>query len=159
MTLEKKIQQAVRIALDAKIAQLAADQVNAAEDDIKDAMSERINAEMDAIRKANEAKDLTPRRIQEIVALTWEIDIDKMLSKTREHRYCWPRMASMALCRAHTQRGVTALGEIFDVDHATICNAAKNIPDLVDQDKEFRAKYELAETRIKNILNSYMKGN
>ena len=71
---------------------------------------------------------ITPQRIQEIVAAHFRIKIDDLVSKRRTRNVTIPRQLAMFLCREMTDWSLPKIGEFFGGrDHTTVIHAYEKV--------------------------------
>ena len=71
---------------------------------------------------------ITPQRIQEVVAAHFRIKIDDLVSKRRTRNVTVPRQLAMFLCREMTDWSLPKIGEFFGGrDHTTVIHAYEKV--------------------------------
>ena len=71
---------------------------------------------------------ITPQRIQEVVAAHFRIKIDDLVSKRRTRNVTIPRQLAMFLCREMTDWSLPKIGEFFGGrDHTTVIHAYEKV--------------------------------
>ena len=71
---------------------------------------------------------ITPQRIQEVVASHFRIKIDDLVSKRRTRNVTIPRQLAMFLCREMTDWSLPKIGEFFGGrDHTTVIHAYEKV--------------------------------
>ena len=79
----------------------------------------------------------TVERIQQVVAETFGLTTDELVSANRTARVTWPRQVAMYLAREHTQETLPAIGRRFGGrDHSTVLHACKRAADRLGVDPE-----------------------
>ena len=95
-------------------------------------------------------KVITCENIIQIVLNVFSIDNKSFNSKTRKREVVYARQAAMHLCKKYTTQSVSRIGLVVGGrDHATVLHALKSVDDLLETDNEFKAKYEQAESMLK----------
>ncbi len=90
------------------------------------------------------AKPETVRdRIMQVVSNYYDIDIEKIRSKNRKRRYCYPRQVMHYALRTHANMGLKNIGDMFGQDHTTVINSIKVVRALTSVYPEIA--YDLAE--------------
>jgi len=76
----------------------------------------------------DKTSQVTPQRIQEIVALHFHIKVDDLISKRRTRNVTVPRQLAMFLCRELTDWSLPKIGEFFGGrDHTTVIHAYEKV--------------------------------
>jgi len=79
----------------------------------------------------------TVERIQELVAETFGLTREELLSPSRAARVAWPRQVAMYLAREHTHETLPAIGARFGGrDHSTVLHACKRATDRIRTDPD-----------------------
>jgi chromosomal replication initiator protein len=79
----------------------------------------------------------TVERIQDLVAETFGLTRDELLSPSRAARVAWPRQVAMYLAREHTHETLPAIGARFGGrDHSTVLHACKRATDRIRTDPD-----------------------
>ena len=91
----------------------------------------------------------TLKVIQEAVMNSFGIKPTEFFSRSREDRVALPRIASMALCREHTNHSLEIIAQAHGKDHGTVVYACERFEDLCESDQEYRARAEQAEDAIR----------
>lgn len=95
-----------------------------------------------------EPLQLTPERIQEITASTWDVTAEGLRSAARKKTLTIPRQAAMLLCRELLGLQLTEIGAVFGGrDHSTVIHSLERASELGRSDAAFSAK--LSQTRSK----------
>ncbi len=95
-------------------------------------------------------KQLTVDRIQRIVAQSFDISMDDMVSKRRARAIARPRQVAMYLCKRLTKRSLPDIGRRFGGrDHTTVMHAVKRITELRQDDPNFNRKVTEVESLLK----------
>lgn len=65
----------------------------------------------------------TIRDIQDCVCRFFQIELEIMVSRSRKKAVYYPRQIAMYLCREHTQATLSAIGNAFQRDHASVLHS------------------------------------
>ncbi len=96
------------------------------------------------------AIEVTPRRIQEIVAQYYNLRIEDILSPQRSRNKSNPRHIAMYLSRQLTDLSLPQLGECFGGrDHSTVKHGIDKIESMLNTDKNLQNVLFELENRIK----------
>ncbi len=76
-------------------------------------------------------------------------------TKFRKREFVLVRQIVMTIIKAYTRRSLTAVGEIYGKDHATVLHSKKTIDNLIDTDVAFSRKYKeiIHEIRMKSAYD------
>lgn len=97
-------------------------------------------------------RNITPRRLIEIVVGYFDLTIDEMLGKSREQRLAFPRQIAMFLLREEAKCSFPAIGtHLGGRDHTTAMHACTKIADLLKEDEKLR--HDVAQLREKLYTN------
>jgi chromosomal replication initiator protein len=90
---------------------------------------------------------VTIERIQQLVAETFGLTRDELLSPSRAARVTWPRQLAMYLARQHTTESLPAIGARFaGRDHSTVLHACRRAATrIADEPEVFDAVRHLTE--------------
>lgn len=93
---------------------------------------------------------VTPQRIQEIVAAHFRIKTEDLLSKRRTRNVTIPRQLAMYLCRELTDWSLPKIGELFGGrDHTTVIHACEK----VSREREEDSRIASLITEISSKIN------
>ena len=96
------------------------------------------------------AIEITPERIQEIVAQYYNIRYEDIIGSKRNSSIAKPRQVAMYLCRQLLDMSLPKIGENFGGrDHTTIIHGVNKIQDNLKTDKELQNVIFELEKRIK----------
>ena len=99
----------------------------------------------------NKTRQITPQRIQEIVAAHFRIKIDDLVSKRRTRNVTVPRQLAMYLCREMTDWSLPKIGEFFGGrDHTTVIHACEKVNRERQEDNRIAAVLSEITTKIHN---------
>lgn len=92
----------------------------------------------DAIRniaKEEEAGVVTVQQIQKLVATTYKLSVDELLSKNNSRHIAHPRQVAMYLCKHLTKHSYPEIGRAFGgKHHTTVIHSVEKIESLVGSD-------------------------
>jgi chromosomal replication initiator protein len=84
-------------------------------------------------------RNITPKRLLEIVTVYFDISMDDLLGKSREKRFAHPRQIAMYILREDTKCSYPAIGaHLGDRDHTTAMHACNKITGMVKADDQVR---------------------
>lgn len=78
-------------------------------------------------------------RVMAAVAAAWEIDIEKLLSGSREKFISEPRFFAMCLLAEQPTWFCTRIARELDVNHSTVIHGVKRAKELIEIDKNYAA--------------------
>jgi chromosomal replication initiator protein len=82
-------------------------------------------------------RELTPERIQEVVAHHFDLTVAELVSQSREARVAWPRQVALHLSRTLTDAPLQELGRRFGGrNHATVLHACKRVSERIAHSPE-----------------------
>lgn len=81
-------------------------------------------------------KALTPAKIIQITAETFEIRADDILGRSQNQECSLPRQVAMYLCRSVLKMPFLKIAEIFSRDHSTVMTSVKNIEKKIGEHDE-----------------------
>jgi len=91
----------------------------------------------------NQAKIITIDKIQNTVAIFFNIPLSEMLSQRRSRPLARPRQIAMYLAKKMTTRSLPEIGRRFaNRDHTTVIHAVKTITRLSEKDDEMKKNIE-----------------
>jgi chromosomal replication initiator protein len=98
---------------------------------------------------AERAKVVTLAAIQRAVADVYQVKVEDLKSKDRNHGIVLPRQVAMYLSRTLTAASLPAIGEAFGGrDHTTVLHACDKIKRQLGEDEPFRRKIETLSQKI-----------
>lgn len=118
-------------------------------------MGDRSNLTMELAKKVisniikTKNQIITPEKIMGIVENSLHITIKAMLAKTRKREVVQARHISMFLIKKYTKQSLSAIGQIFERDHATVIHAIKTVDNLCETDQSFKQTLEDIERSLK----------
>lgn len=80
--------------------------------------------------------------IQIVVANSYSVTLDAILSNRRTYAHNIPRQVAMYLSKAITLRSLPEIGRCFHRDHTTVLHGIRKITAMMEADEVFRAKVE-----------------
>jgi len=87
----------------------------------------------------NTKKEISIDYIQKVVSDYFEIDVEKLQSRTRKRYIVQARQLAMFFSKRHTRASLAKIGsQIGNRDHATVLHACKTIDNLISTDNEFK---------------------
>lgn len=93
-------------------------------------------------------RNITPRRLIEIVTTYYDLPIEDLLGKSREKRLAFPRQIAMYLLREDAKCSYPAIGaHVGDRDHTTAMHACNKITESLKSDEQL--KRDIATLREK----------
>ncbi len=87
--------------------------------------------------------------IKEKVSLYYNIRINDLSSKKRNHSITLPRHVCIYLCRQLTNMSLPEIGKVFNRNHTTVLYSCRTIEDKVKKDKDFLDQVRHLEMAIK----------
>jgi chromosomal replication initiator protein len=102
----------------------------------------------------SQRRTVSPRRIAEVIAQVFEIDLDELKSRKRTNAVALPRQVAMYLTRTNTGLSLADIGKEFGGrDHTTVMHACNKVQKLLVADPELRTTIGEA-TRILGIQSA-----
>lgn len=99
-------------------------------------------------------RNITPRRLIEIVTAYYDLSLDEIMGKSREQRLAFPRQVAMYLLREEGKCSFPSIGDhIGGRDHTTAMHACTKINDLLKSDETLRRDISLIREKL------YANGN
>lgn len=92
--------------------------------------------------------EVTPMRIQEIVAEFYDIDLKEMIGRKRSQNIAYPRQIAMYLTREMTDLSLPKIGEEFDRDHTTVIHAYDKITEELETKLDLQENIEEIREKI-----------
>lgn len=97
-----------------------------------------------------EKKQLTIKKIQEIVCHYFNLDEALMLTPSRKREIVQARQITMFFAKKYTQASFAHIGKVVGgKDHATVLHACKTVKDQIDINKNFRSTIHAIEVCLK----------
>ncbi|MEO5928164.1 MAG: chromosomal replication initiator protein DnaA [Patescibacteria group bacterium] len=94
-------------------------------------------------------RNVTPRRLLDIVTVYYEISLEEILGKSREQRLAFPRQVAMYLLRHEAKCSFPAIGgHIGGRDHTTAMHACSKIADLLSKDDQLKRDLSLLREKL-----------
>lgn len=78
--------------------------------------------------------------------------ISVLTGPSRRRGDVWPRWIAIHLAYKHSGLGHVRLGQIFNRDHGSICNALEGVRDSIGIDDHRRQQVQILETEFQSIL-------
>jgi len=96
-------------------------------------------------------RNITARRVLEIVVMYFDLSMEDLLGKSREKRLAFPRQIAMFLLREDAKCSYPAIGaHVGDRDHTTAMHACNKITGLFDKDDQLKRDIALLRGKIYN---------
>lgn len=96
-------------------------------------------------------RNITPKRLLEIVTIYYDIAFDELLGKSREKRLAHPRQIAMYLLREDAKCSYPAIGaHVGDRDHTTAMHACNKITDSLKTDEQVKRDIAMIREKIYN---------
>ena len=93
---------------------------------------------------------ITIRRIQEVVASHYNIELDDMWDKRRSKNVAFPRQVAMYLARQLTDASLPRIGEEFGKrDHTTVLHACEKIAHEIETDSSLASVMDILVKKLK----------
>ena len=94
-------------------------------------------------------RNITPKKLLEIVTQYFDINMNDLLGKSREQRFAFPRQIAMYLLREEAKCSFPAIGkEIGDRDHTTAMHACNKINKLLKENDQLKHDISLIREKI-----------
>lgn len=94
-------------------------------------------------------RNITPKRLLEIVTTYYDIVFDELLGKSREKRLAHPRQIAMYLLREDAKCSYPAIGaHIGDRDHTTAMHACNKIGESLKTDEQLKRDIAMIREKI-----------
>ncbi len=97
---------------------------------------------------ANRLKKITPEQIRDLVASVHGLEPEVLSGKSRKKAHTGPRNLAMYLCRRHTDASYSAIGKVFNRDHATVMYGVDQISLRLDKEPKLGAELAFVEQRL-----------
>lgn len=91
------------------------------------------------------------------VSLSTGVNIDLMKMKVKKREIVEARQIAMWMMVTYTKHNLSRIGEFFchrnhHFDHSTVIHAKRTVDNLIQTNKDFKAKFDLAHERVKKLL-------
>ncbi|HWQ99972.1 MAG TPA: chromosomal replication initiator protein DnaA [Candidatus Methylomirabilis sp.] len=94
-------------------------------------------------------RNITPKRLIEIVTVYYDVPLDELLGKSREKRLAFPRQVAMYLLREDAKCSFPAIGtHVGSRDHTTAIHACGKISGLLKEDEQLKRDIALLREKI-----------
>lgn len=94
-------------------------------------------------------RNITPRKLLEIVIAYYDIRMDELLGKSREQRLAYPRQIAMYLLREEAKCSFPAIGkQIGSRDHTTAMHACNKINGLLKKDEQLQRDLNIMREKL-----------
>ncbi|MBI5654306.1 chromosomal replication initiator protein DnaA [Candidatus Uhrbacteria bacterium] len=94
-------------------------------------------------------RNITPRRLIEIVTGYYDLSMEEILGKSREQRLAYPRQIAMYLLREEGKCSFPAIGgHVGGRDHTTAIHACTKISDLLKTDEQLKRDISLIREKL-----------
>lgn len=94
-------------------------------------------------------RNITPRKLLEIVVSYYDIKMDELLGKSREQRLAFPRQVAMYLLREEAKCSFPAIGkQIGSRDHTTAMHACNKISEMLKKDEQLQRDLNLMREKL-----------
>jgi len=100
-------------------------------------------------------RNITPRRLIEIVTAYYDLTLDEIMGKSREQRLAFPRQIAMYLLREEGKCSFPSIGDhVGGRDHTTAMHACSKISDLLKTDELLRRDINLIREKLYTVRNT-----
>jgi chromosomal replication initiator protein len=100
-------------------------------------------------------RNITPRRLIEIVTAYYDLTLDEIMGKSREQRLAFPRQIAMYLLREEGKCSFPSIGDhVGGRDHTTAMHACSKINDLLKTDEQLRRDINLIREKLYTVGNT-----
>jgi chromosomal replication initiator protein len=97
-------------------------------------------------------RNITPRRLIEIVTTYYDLTLDEILGKSREQRLAFPRQIAMYLLREEGKCSYPSIGDhIGGRDHTTAMHACTKITEQLKKDEQLKRDISLIREKLYTI--------
>lgn len=94
-------------------------------------------------------RNITPRRLIELVVSYYDLSLEEILGKSREQRLAYPRQIAMYLLREEAKCSFPAIGShVGGRDHTTAMHACTKIAGLLKADEQLRRDISLLREKL-----------
>lgn len=91
------------------------------------------------------------KEITKIVAALFNVEYEALFTISKKRPIVTARQVAMYIIKDKTKYSLAFIGSFFNRDHATVLHANKTIKNLMEFDKEFRIKVNIAKHKCKDI--------
>jgi chromosomal replication initiation ATPase DnaA len=105
------------------------------------------------VQKIEKAKSNSTENIDEVKRIITKYGLD---IKSRKREILYARHLVMWYLCYNTKMTLTAIGKLFERDHATVLNSKKQVENFISlkvKDKEFREAVEGVDNELREIFN------
>ncbi len=100
-------------------------------------------------------RNITPRRLIEIVTSYYDLSMEEILGKSREQRLAYPRQIAMYLLREEGKCSFPAIGtHVGGRDHTTAIHACTKISDLLKTDEQLKRDISLLREKLYAVVGT-----
>jgi chromosomal replication initiator protein len=100
-------------------------------------------------------RNITPKRLIEIVTSYYDLTLDEILGKSREQRLAFPRQIAMYLLREEGKCSYPSIGDhIGGRDHTTAMHACSKIGEQIKKDEQLKRDISLIREKLYTIGSS-----
>ncbi|MBM3259526.1 MAG: chromosomal replication initiator protein DnaA [Candidatus Sericytochromatia bacterium] len=117
---------------------------------------DRVSPTLELAHKAlgtNHIQPITIERITAIVAKTYDVTVEELISERRSQDITRPRFIACYLCRDMTGSSFHLIGRFFRRDHTSIMHGVKTIKTLLEEDPQLAAQITYLRGRVASGLN------
>lgn len=115
--------------------------------------TESVQSLMQSFVPNSPKRNITPRRLIEIVVSYFDLSLDDLLGKSREQRLAFPRQIAMFLLREEAKCSFPAIGtHLGGRDHTTAMHACNKVSELLKEDEKLR--HDISQLREKLYTNA-----
>ena len=94
-------------------------------------------------------RNITPRKLLDIVSGYYDVKMEELLGKSREQRLAYPRQIAMYLLREEAKCSFPAIGkQIGSRDHTTAMHACHKIGELLKKDEQLQHDLNLMREKL-----------
>ena len=91
------------------------------------------------------------KEITKIVGEVFNIEYNKIFLKSNKRSIVTARQVSMYIIALQTKHSLAYIGSFFERDHSTVLHAKKTVKNIMETDKGFRIKVNIAIHKCQNI--------
>jgi chromosomal replication initiator protein len=96
-----------------------------------------------------EARIITIELIQEVVGRHYQVDIERMKSRSKRREIYLPRQVAMFLCRKLTNESLEAIGKAFNKKHASVIYSIATMERKVRDDPRIGRQIEFLTEKVR----------
>jgi len=101
----------------------------------------------------NNPREITVEYVQKVVCDYFNLQVEKLHSKTRKREIVQARQLAMYFSKQFTKASLAVIGnQCGNKDHATVLHACKTVKNLADTDKSYKKCFEELEGMIKSKI-------